>query len=197
MMVPGFALVTTRNKHQWPVFLGHVIKRDTHFENVVVGMWVERPVLVPLYRGPITAVFHIELVVVVAKIMTEQAFHNIQYALMAGVFGVRRVDSDRMLEAAHAGRCSTMPGFKIKDLVVRGDVTGVFHKLVCHLPQFVQFGCGQDVLKGEVAIAFKGIDLGLVEHDILPSMSTNTIFLPRLTTQCSCGLNITVSLVSG
>ena len=156
MVIPCLALVTARNKHQRPVFHRHVVQRYAHFEQVVVGVRIESPILVPLHGGSVTAVFHIEFVVVIPKISPKQAFHNIQNWSVAGVSSINRVSSDGMLDAAYTGRCGTMPRLKIEDPVVRGDVPGLVDKLVCHTPQLFQLGNCQYIFNCKVTVPVIG-----------------------------------------
>ena len=71
--------------HQGAVFLRHVGERDTHFKEVVVRVWIERPILMPLHSGTVTGILHVQFVVVEPQIRPQQRFDNIQDSIMTGV----------------------------------------------------------------------------------------------------------------
>ncbi len=51
VVVEGRTLVAARNDHQRAVLHSHVVEHDANRREVVIGMRVERPVLVPLHRA--------------------------------------------------------------------------------------------------------------------------------------------------
>ncbi len=102
MVIEG-TFMRARNNQQRSVFKPHIIKGDADGQQVVVGVGVEGPVLVPFDRAAELGRFHIQLVAVSPYAGADQLLDNVQDAGVAYSPVIDGVLLDWVLEAAQLG----------------------------------------------------------------------------------------------
>ena len=130
MVVEHWPLVAARHHQQRPLFHGHIVEHDAHDADVVVGMRVIGPVLVPFHRLAAAARFHVELQAVLPDGVAQ---HLLQQSDDAGMFqngGIGRMLLDRALDTPEAWLFGRMTVLQIEDIVADGDVARSFEEIV-------------------------------------------------------------------
>ena len=102
MMVVNRPLVRTRDNHQRAIIGGAVLDHDADREQVVVGVGVKSPVLVPLDLGIGAGVFEVQLGMIEAHGAAEQLRHRFDDRVALGQFPEQRIAQVRVLEPTHA-----------------------------------------------------------------------------------------------
>ena len=72
VMVQYRAAMAARHDHEAAIVEAHVVDHDANREDVIVGMRVESPVLVPLNGAAATRWLHVHLCALVAKVGTNE-----------------------------------------------------------------------------------------------------------------------------
>ena len=134
VMVEGGAAVTARQHHQRPILFGGIVEQHADSQQVVVGVRVEGPVLVPFHRGADLRRFQVELRAVQPHATgAEQCAQHRQQPRCAHELGKHRVHQVRFLDATHARLLCAVRGLEVEHVVMRAYHTRGFDQVSQHL----------------------------------------------------------------
>ena len=155
-----------------------IVEHDADRGEIVIGVRIKRPVLVPLDRRAITGRFHVELAGVEAHRAPQilQHLDDLRMPRRPGVFGVVQL---RRLDPPHPRLGGRMRIFEVVDLVVGRDMRGVAHELVGDPAQRFDFLRRQDFGKHDEPVAAIDVDLGLRQHGSSIGSGSAAIAEPR------------------
>ena len=97
MVVVDPALVGAWDNQETSVLLGHFVYRYSNGQEVVIGMGIEGPVLMPLHWTAKFRQFHVEFVTVTPQIRTDQLGNYLQDFFVMQRLGEDLVLLDRFL----------------------------------------------------------------------------------------------------
>ena len=113
--------MASRDNHQTTIDQHHVIHADAHGQQVVVGLRIEGPILVPFHRASALWRFHVQLAAVGANARPDQVCHDIQNFGVAQNIVIQRMLLGGIYQTAHAGRFRCMSWLQIKDICVLSE----------------------------------------------------------------------------
>jgi hypothetical protein len=134
----------------------HVVEHHADREDVVVGVRIERPVLVPLDRGAVSRRLHVELRALEAEIRTDQRGQHVDHLRLTDDRVERRMHLVRLLDAAHLRLARGVAGLEIVDRRVRIDGGGPRHELADDPAQRDELSRIQEVGNDDEAVALVG-----------------------------------------
>ena len=86
VMVVHGAFVRAGDDEQGAIFFCHVIHHYAHGEQIVVGVRIKCPVLVPFYRAAVAGLFHVEFVAIAPQTVSDQLRYDSQnFFVMQGL----------------------------------------------------------------------------------------------------------------
>ena len=133
VMVPDGAGMALRHDEERPVLEGAVVEHDADGEQVVVGVGIERPVLMPLDRRAVARRLHVELRAVEPDAGADELLDDADEPRVPVELLESREEAMRRLDSPHAGRVRPMPRLQIVDVGMRGEPARLVEDLV-HLP---------------------------------------------------------------
>ncbi len=164
-MVPDRPLVAARDDQHRPVLHVDIVEHDADGGEVVVGVRVECPVLVPFHRRAETSRFHVQLAGVEADAAPE-ILQDRDHLVVAAGAEIGRVNEMRRLQPPHARLDGGMRIFEIIDLVIGGDRRRVAHELVGDPAQLVGLGRREDIRYDNEAVPLISGALRIGEHRV-------------------------------
>ena len=130
MVIERRALVTAGNDHQRPVLNRHVIEHHAHRRQIVVGVRVERPVLMPLHRRSEPGAFHVQLRRIEPDMRPPQRLQHANDPWMPGQRRIRRIVQMRSLDPPNPRPLRRMAVLQIVDRVMRRQPPRPLHEPV-------------------------------------------------------------------
>ena len=165
VVVVDAPLVRTGQHQQGAVVRVHVVQQDAHGEHVLIGVRIERPVLVPLHRGAVAARLHVHLAAgAQADVGADQRLEGSHDAGMAGKFAVERMRQMRALDAPHPRREPRVRRLQIEDVRVLVHIARAGGDLLGHGAQLGQRLGFQQVRDDDVAVLAVLFDLRFAQH---------------------------------
>ena len=165
VVVVDAPLVRTGQHQQRAVVRVHVVQQDADGKHALIGVRIERPVLVPLHRGAVAARLHVHLAAgAQADVGADQRLQSGHDAGMAGKFAVERMRQMRALDAAHPGREARVRRLQIEDVRVLVHVARAGGDLLGHGAQLGQRLGFQQVRNDDVAVLAVLFDLRFAQH---------------------------------
>ncbi len=161
VMIEDGPLMAAGHDQQRAVLLRHVVKHDPQHAEIVVGVGVVRPVLMPLDGVAAAARLQVELQPVVADGGAHELLQDFEQPRMMQNRFVGGVLLDRPLDAPQPRVLGRMAFFEVEDVVALGDVARPLEEAVGHLLQVPHFGIRQDVRHGDVAVVLVKLHLFL------------------------------------
>ena len=167
--------------HQRAVRHLHVVEHHADRGEVVVGVRIERPVLVPFHRRAEAGALQVELGGVEADVRSPQVLQHGEDLRMAHQARVFRMMLVRRLDAADARVVRRVAVLEVVDLVVRCHAAGAFDEFIGDTAQAEHLVRAQDVGHDDGAGLVVLVDLGLGQHGVLRSPQTSGFRSP-----CHC-----------
>ena len=133
VVVPDGTAVAARHHEQRPVVERAVVEHDPDRQQVVVGVRVERPVLMPLDRRAVARRLEVDLGAVQPDPRAEQPLEQGDESRVADQALEAREEPVRRLDPPHARRLGPMPRLEVVHLGVVGDLPRALEDLR-HLP---------------------------------------------------------------
>ena len=121
MVIEDLAAMRAGNHEQRAILLAAVIEQDADGQDVVIGVGIEGPVLMPFDGSAEARRLHVELGAVQADVGTEQAGEHCRDAGVAHESVEVREMLVRGLDASELGRRGTVAILEIVDVGVRRD----------------------------------------------------------------------------
>ena len=147
----------------------HVVEQDADRQDILIGVRVERPVLMPLHRGAVLRRLHVDLAArAQPDVRSDQPFERRHDARIGGKLSIEGVRQMRLLDAANARSVRRMGSLQIQDRRVFGEAGGGRHHVGGDGAQFGQRVRQQCACDDHVAVGFVLLDLGFGEHAIPP-----------------------------
>ena len=115
--------VAAGDDHQGAVLFLAIVERDADRQEVIIGMRIKRPVLVPFDSRPVFRRFNVDLVLrrTEAHGVSNQRRNIIDNGIAARQRVELRMIADRPFEAAHTGRVRPMTVLQVKEVVALLD----------------------------------------------------------------------------
>ncbi len=164
VMVVGRALVAARHDHQGAVLGPAIVEHDADRQHVVVGVRVERPVLVPLDRRAVFRRLDVELRAIQPHAGAEQLAGYRQQRLAAHERVEHRIERVRLLDPAHARTVRAVRRLEIVDIVVGRDRARPLDEAVDHPAQRRERGRIDQFGHHDVAVLAIEVDVVLGNH---------------------------------
>ena len=179
MMIVDRALMAARDHQHRAVFRGEIVEHDADRGEVVVGMRVERPILVPFDRGAVTGRFHVELAGIQANAAPQFGEDRDHRRVPAGAL-VGLVARVRRLDPPHPRLGGPMRVFEVVDLVVGRDLGRVGDELVGDRAQFGDLARRKDAGDDDKAVVAVGGQLAFGQHVFQSCrIGSPRMYLPR------------------
>ena len=159
VMVEDLALVAARNAEQRAVLNGAIVHHHAHGAEVVIGVRVEGPVLVPLDGGTVAGGLHVELGGVEADGRAHQLLQDAQHLRMAHDAGIGVVLGMRALDPPDPGLGGAVAGLEVVDVVMLADRTRPLDEAVGDRAQRRHLVGREHALDDEEAFLAIGLDL--------------------------------------
>ena len=83
MMAGQLCFMRTRHHQHTAVLFAHHVDGNANRQQVVVGMRIKCPILVPFHRCAVPFRFHVQLVAIAAYTLADQLLNNVQDAIVA------------------------------------------------------------------------------------------------------------------
>src|SRR5579871_3730121 len=163
VMVVGRPQMAAGKHHHRSVVRVAAVEHDADRGQIVVGVRVEGPVLVPFDGRPIAGRFHIELAGVKPD-RTPQIPEHRDDCRVTGGLGIDRVMQVRRLDAAHPRLPRRVRIFEIIDVVIGRDAACRGDEIVSHAPQSLDLARGEDVGQHHEPVASIGGKIGWRQH---------------------------------
>ena len=144
--------MASRDNHQTTIDQHHVIHADAHGQQVVVGLRIEGPILVPFHRASALWRFHVQLAAVGANARPDQVCHDIQNFGVAQNIVIQRMLLGGIYQTAHAGRFRCMSWLQIKDICVLSEGCTLGHKFIGDAAQVGHFLLRENIFHRQKAI---------------------------------------------
>jgi hypothetical protein len=116
-----------RDQHR-AVFEVAVVQQDANREDVVIGVRVERPILVPFHRRAVLRRLHVQLGAVEAQAGTQELCEDFDHRAAAYDLVKDRMNLVRGLDAADTGDFRCVAGLEVVDVGVFRDLCGTSHQ---------------------------------------------------------------------
>ena len=159
VVVVGRTLVRTGYDQQCAVRLVHFVDADAHGQDVVVGMGVEGPILVPFHRAAVVGGLHVQLVAIGPNTVADQLRHDVEDPVVLDGAHVYVVVIDRALQAADLRIVRSVIGLEIVQVRVFVEGGGFFNEFVGHPLQIRDLGVRKHFINGQVTILMIKINL--------------------------------------
>ena len=149
-------------QHQQRTVVGiHVVEQDADGQHVLVGVRIERPVLVPLHGRAVVGGLHVDLAAgTQADVLADQWFKRGHDAPVGGEFPVEGIGQVGLFDPPDPGRVRGVRRFQVEDVGVVFDALGAGDDLVGDPAQVGQ-SVVQHVLNQHIAVLAVLGDLGL------------------------------------
>ena len=167
MMVIDRPFVAARHDKHRPVLAIDIVEHDANGREIVIGVRIEGPTLVPFDRRAISGRFHVELAGIEPHRVPQLLQDRDDLAVAAGA-EIRRINEMRRLQPADARLVARMRVFEIVDLIIRGDRGGVAHEFVGDAAQFVDLGRREHIRHDDKPVPLIGVALCSGQHLIGP-----------------------------
>ena len=177
-MVVDRAEMAARDHHHRAVLEVAIVEHDADRGEIVIGVRIKRPILVPFDRRAITSRLHVELAGVEAHRAPQilQHLDDLRMPRRPRIFGVVQM---RRLDAPHPRLGGRMRIFKVVDFVIGGDIARVTHELVGDPAQRFGLLRRQDVGQHDEPVAAIGGEVGLRQHGSSIGSGSEAIAEPR------------------
>ena len=159
VVVVNLALVRAGHDQQRAVLLVAVVEQDAGGEQVVVGVGVEGPVLVPLDGRAVLRLLHVELVVLQPHVGADQSGDDLHQHGVLGEFAEEGPVGVGRLESAHARVVGRVRVLKVVARVVVGQAGGLGDDPVGLVAQRLQRVLGQQAGNQQVTVLVVKLDL--------------------------------------
>jgi hypothetical protein len=130
MVIEDLAAMRAGDHEQWPILLAAVIEQHTDGQDVVIGVGIKGPVLMPFDGSAKACRLHVELRAVQADVGTEQAGEHCRDAGVAHEIVEVREMLVRGLDASQLGGCGTVSILKVVDVGVRRGARSTSHNAI-------------------------------------------------------------------
>ena len=146
-----------------------VVEADADGQHVIVGVGIERDVLVPLDGAAAPGRLHVQLLALMANVRAEQRLDHVQNSIRAIQLPEERMALARRVDPGEARRLRAMPLFQRKRLGIARHAPGLLDQII-HDP----LGRGQllwteHVFHGEIPVVPVELDLHRTEPGALNS----------------------------
>ena len=155
VMIEDGTRVGAGQNHQRPVVLPDVVKKDSRSEDVVVGVGVKCPVLMPLYRRAVPGSFQIDLAGMETQVRADELTNRLGHAGRSCQLHEERVVGVGELYSADARIVGPMAGLKIIDAIAGRDTAGAGDEVVDNLAKPIQLIAGQRLFLDKQQGCFK------------------------------------------
>src|SRR5262249_52524855 len=145
--------------HQWAVLRRHIVEHDADGQQIVVGVRIEGPVLVPLDGGAIAGRLHVELAAMQAQVRADELLDGLDHARVPDQAPEERMAVDWVLEAPHARSLTGMRLLEVVDFVAAVDEPRLGDKVVDDLVGLLQRLAAEGALDEDVAVPAITLDL--------------------------------------
>ena len=88
VMVINWSFVRAGDDEQGAIFFCHVVQHYTHGEQIVVGVRIKCPVLMPFDWAAIAGLFHVEFVAIAPQAVADQLRYDAQNFLVMQGFAI-------------------------------------------------------------------------------------------------------------
>ena len=122
----------TGNDHERAILYRHLVDADADGQQIIVGVGIEGPILVPFHRAAKGRIFEVELVAIGAQVGADQLADNLQHRGVTQGLIIDLMVFDRIFEPAQHGLLRRVTRFQVKDIGVLGHGARLFDKFVGH-----------------------------------------------------------------
>ena len=145
----------------------HVVEQDADREHVLVGVRIERPILVPLHRRAVLGGFHVHLAAgAQPDVGADQRFERRHDARIRGEFAVEGVCQMGLLDASDPRRVRGVRGFEIQHGAVFREPGGAGHDVVGDRAQLGERLRQQGTFDNDIAVLVVLRDLRFRQHGV-------------------------------
>jgi hypothetical protein len=165
MMIEGRAVVAARHDHQRAVVEVAVVEIDAGRQDVVIGMGIEGPVLMPFDGRAVARRLHVELAAMLADRRPEQLRQDRRDGRVPDQPVEELVALEqRGLEPPHARQLGVMAGLEIVEVVALVDAAGIGDDPIGEGAKLGQLLAPDQAGDHQVAVASIGFDLSVGKH---------------------------------
>ena len=165
VMVEGRAAMRAGQHHQRAVVDVAVVEIDAGRQHVVVGVWIECPVLVPFDRRAVARRLHVELAAVLADGRPQELRQDRRDRRIARQGMEEGVPlEDRGLQPADPRQGGAVAGLEVVELVIGGDAARLVDDAVGERAQLAELLALDQARDHQIAVSAIGLDLLFAEH---------------------------------